>query len=90
MLQKDVPSRWNKYARTASPNYVAVHRKRFGNKAQGGPVVGPLEPAPRQVVERMVESGMEVVRSRSLCQGARNTGIERYSYGGVFSEDELV
>lgn len=69
--QEDVIAKWSEFARMETPKYVAAHRKRVRNKAEGRATVGSLELLPSSDGDEMVATTTKTVRARSFCKGAR-------------------
>lgn len=62
----------------------------MNSEASGCDARESVEPIFEQVVEYLVESGLENIGVQSVCQGMTKTGLERLYYEGVRCRDRMI
>lgn len=67
-----------------------MHQEGKGNEAEECISVRSLKLLPRQALDEMKASWMKDVEARRICQGTKETGLERSYYRRVFSWNKVV
>lgn len=88
--QEDVTVKYNECANTEFPKFVAVHRMGVKSLAEGCYLAESLKPSSGQAVNKMKAAGINDAGALGLCQGAKKTNLDEFTYRKVLRGDEAV